>query len=427
MDVPFAIEFQHVSKSFSIDSARSRSFKEVLIDLFRRRVEEKREPFKVLDDVSFQLAQGETIGFIGANGAGKSTALKLMAGIITPDSGRVGVHGTLAALLELGAGFHPDLTGRENVYLNGSILGLSHKQITRKLSDIVAFSELDRFIDMPVKHYSSGMYMRLGFSVAVNLDPDILLVDEVLSVGDQAFQHKCNEKIREMQRAGVSIVLVTHGVDMVRSICDRAIWIHEGVMAMDGTPDRVVDAYIEASAAEEQANRTKALLAGRADAPASDVENAEEAKPLSRWGNESMRINGVRLYGKGHQPAVAFQSGDEMRIEIDYQIQQGVQGVPAFGVGIYRIMDGVLCYGTNTALDKAPVPDASLLPPLGMVAVEFPALQLLSGDYALDVAVHDQNGAVMYDYIKGILHFSVQNPRRDQGLFRADLSWKFDF
>ncbi|RLC75531.1 MAG: ABC transporter ATP-binding protein, partial [Chloroflexi bacterium] len=199
-----AIRFENVSKKFNLHHERKRSFQELALGLFRRD-NGSREEFWALRDVDFNVEQGETVGLIGPNGAGKSTALKLVSRIIEPTSGRIKVNGRVGALLELGAGFHPDLTGRENIYLNGSILGLGRAEIERKLDDIIAFAELERFIDVPVKHYSSGMYVRLGFSVAVHTDPEVLLVDEVLAVGDAAFQRKCLERIDRMRSEGVTV------------------------------------------------------------------------------------------------------------------------------------------------------------------------------------------------------------------------------
>ena len=220
-----AITIDHVSKEFLLEQAAPRSFQELVVDVFKHRERPRAERFLALDDVSLEIKYGETVGLIGPNGAGKSTLLKMVAGIIKPTVGEVEVNGRVGALLELGAGFHPDLTGRENIYLNGSILGLSRAEIRDKIDKIIAFAELERFIDAPVRHYSSGMYVRLGFSVAVHTEPEILLVDEVLAVGDAAFQRKCMDKIDEMRGAGVTILFVSHSAELVRKICKRAVWL----------------------------------------------------------------------------------------------------------------------------------------------------------------------------------------------------------
>ncbi|MBN1134947.1 MAG: ABC transporter ATP-binding protein, partial [Anaerolineae bacterium] len=248
--------FDRVSKQFTLRHERARSFQELFLSLpgLRRnrlpvtpgRVApaKGKERFWALRNVSFEIGSSGMVGIIGPNGAGKSTVLKLATRIIEPSAGRISVNGRVSALLELGAGFHPDLTGRENVYLNGSILGFSRAEMDCIFDEIVDFAEMDRFIDVPVKHYSSGMYMRLAFAIAINVRPDILLVDEVLAVGDQAFQARCLDRISEMKRRGVTIVLVTHDLDAVRSLCDRAIWLDEGKIQAEGTVDLVVEKYL---------------------------------------------------------------------------------------------------------------------------------------------------------------------------------------
>lgn len=233
------IRFQDVSKSFPRHRGH-RLLREHLAVLFRGRV---RDRFYALRNVSFALDRGESLAVIGPNGAGKSTLLGLLAGLATPDSGSVEVHGRVAALLELGSGFHPDLTGRENVRLNASLLGLSRNQTKAAFDSIVDFSGIVDFIDEPLRTYSSGMMMRLAFAVAVNVDPDILLIDEVLAVGDAAFQAKCFERIREFRRAGKALVCVSHGANMIRELCDRAIWLDHGELLMEGTVERVLRAY----------------------------------------------------------------------------------------------------------------------------------------------------------------------------------------
>lgn len=244
-----AIEFIDVSKRFQL--AEGRTLREFLPALFRGRGWSA--PFHALRNVSFAVGRGETIGIIGRNGSGKSTALKLIAGVMAPSEGGVHVYGRVSPLIELGAGFHPDLTGRENVHLNASILGISGREIRARFHDIVEFAELRDFIETPVKRYSSGMYMRLGFSVAIYSDPDILLIDEVLAVGDAVFQEKCLAKIREFQRQGVTIVLVSHAMPMINQFCSRAILLHGGQLLADGAPQEVTRQYLELMHAEEMA------------------------------------------------------------------------------------------------------------------------------------------------------------------------------
>ena len=245
---PVAIEFLDVSKRFILEEGRS--LREFLPALLKGNGWS--DPFHALRDISFTIRKGESVGIVGSNGSGKSTTLKLIAGVMAPSSGEVHVHGRVSPLIELGAGFHPDLTGRENVYLNASILGMPGRAIRERFNDIVDFAELWEFMDTPVKRYSSGMYMRLGFSVAVHSDPDILLVDEVLAVGDAVFGEKCLAKVREFQQRGVTIVIVSHSLDMVREFCRRAILLDHGHLLEDGSPESVVRHYLRLVHHEEE-------------------------------------------------------------------------------------------------------------------------------------------------------------------------------
>ena len=236
-----AIKVDHVYKSFNIYYDRANTLKERMLFFARNKRREKRE---VLNDINLDIKKGETVALIGVNGSGKSTLLKLMTQIIFPNKGTIETKGKLTSLLELGAGFHPDFSGRENIYFNSSIFGLTRKEIDERLDQIIEFSELKDFIDNPVRTYSSGMYMRLAFSVAINVDADILLIDEILSVGDQHFQEKCFNKMRELKKEGKTMVFVTHSMDSVKNLCDRAVWLYNGQVRMDGNTDEVVNEYL---------------------------------------------------------------------------------------------------------------------------------------------------------------------------------------
>ena len=236
-----AIKVDHVYKNFNIYYDRANTLKERMLFWARNKRREKRE---ILKDINLEIKKGETVALIGVNGSGKSTLLKLMTQIIFPNSGTIETHGKLTSLLELGAGFHPDFSGRENIYFNSSIFGLTKKEIDKRLDQIIEFSELQDFIDNPVRTYSSGMYMRLAFSVAINVDADILLIDEILSVGDQHFQEKCFNKMRELREQGKTMVFVTHSMDSVRNLCDRAVWLYDGKVRMDGNTEEVVNEYL---------------------------------------------------------------------------------------------------------------------------------------------------------------------------------------
>ncbi len=240
-----SIIVEHVDKSFNVYLDRSNTIKESLLSLFRRNKKEKRI---VLSDINLRIPKGQAVALIGVNGSGKSTLLKLMTKIIYPNKGKITTNGKLTSLLELGAGFHPDFSGRENIYFNASIFGLTKKEIDERIDSIIEFSELADYIDNPVRTYSSGMYMRLAFSVAINVDAEILLVDEILAVGDQHFQDKCLEKMKELRDEGKTTVFVTHAMDSVKALCDRAVWISDGRIKMDGDVNTVTDAYLKATA-----------------------------------------------------------------------------------------------------------------------------------------------------------------------------------
>ena len=239
-----AIVVDNVYKNFNVFYDKTNTIKEKI--LFWNK--SKKEVREILKGINLEIKKGEVVGLIGVNGSGKSTLLKLMTKIIYPNKGKITTNGKLTSLLELGAGFHPDFSGRENIYFNASIFGLTRKQIDERLEEMIAFSELEGFIDNPVRTYSSGMYMRLAFSVAINVDADILLIDEILSVGDQHFQEKCFNKIESLKQQGKTIVIVTHGMDTVNRFCTRAVWLHQGEIKMDGAAEEVTKAYLEETA-----------------------------------------------------------------------------------------------------------------------------------------------------------------------------------
>lgn len=258
MNQDVAIEVQHISKSFKISYDKSKTLKDKII--FAKK--DKYEIHQVLDDVSFTIEKGEAVGLIGHNGCGKSTTLKLLTRIIYPDSGEISIDGRVSSLLELGAGFHPDMTGRENIYTNASIFGLTKKEIDERLDEIIEFSELEEFIDNPVRTYSSGMYMRLAFSVAINVNADILLIDEILAVGDSNFQLKCANKMQELKKEGITIVIVSHSMGQIEELCDRCIWLDKGKIVSDGTPQYVHKLYMEfmGQARAERSEKERQLM-----------------------------------------------------------------------------------------------------------------------------------------------------------------------
>ncbi len=380
------------------------------------------EAFDALRGVSVDVERGRTVGLIGRNGSGKSTLLKLIAGIGKPTTGRITVHGRVSALIELGAGFHPEISGRENVYINGMMLGLSRRDIADKFPAIEAFADIGEFIDAPVKTYSSGMYMRLGFAVAINVDPDVLLVDEVLAVGDEAFTHKCLDKFAEFRRRGRTVLLVTHNPDLVARFCDDAIWLDEGRLKAHGDPRRVIDAYLMDVAASEG----RALeLASQAPATGADVGSAGSSDDMfhakrGRWGTREAELVGVTLRcGAGSGDSQVLRSGESLEIEMHARAVRPLSDF-AFGVAIFNA-DGVCCYGTNTLIEGGSSGEFS---GEGYVTFTIPALPLLDGVYTVDVAVHRQDG-LPYDYHRQLHGFRVQSSLKDTGVFRPPHRWTF--
>ncbi len=359
------------------------------------------EVIKAVDNVSFEIEQGETFGIIGENGSGKSTLLKLIAGITQPTSGRIQVNGKVSALIELGAGFHPEISGRENIYINGIMLGLTKKEIDEKFDEIVKFAELEEFIDLPVKVYSSGMYMRLGFSVAINVDPDILLVDEVLAVGDASFVGKCLEKISEFKKRGKTIVFVSHSLDLVQKICHRAAWMKKGRIVMIGDPKEVVDKYL-------------------LDVLGKDVETELVARHSKRWGSGEVQILESWLENVKGEKTTHFNYGETMRIKMVVDPKREVEDF-VFGVGIFT-SEGVNVYGTNTHLEEF---KPRVLKGRTLVTFEIPQLLLGNGVYSVDIAVHRMDGYA-YDYIKGAHEFKVHSMSKEIGIYRPQHTWKFE-
>jgi len=389
-----AIRFEDVSKRFALHQQRSRSFQEALIRLapWRRTNQNVSEEFWALRHVSFEIETGETVGLIGPNGVGKSTALKLVSRILEPTSGRIEVHGRVGALLELGAGFHPDLTGRENVYLNASMMGLSRQEVDRRFDEIVAFSELEPFIDVPVKHYSSGMYVRLGFAVAVHTDPEILLVDEVLAVGDAAFQRKCYDRIDQLRANGVTLLFVSHSAETVRSLCKRALWLDVGTLVADGTAESVVQQYTVHSWEAEE---------GKLPSPDN----------VKRWGTGRVQITRVELLDGAGKERQIFETGESLTVVLHYYAPERVEH-PVFGLAIHR-NDGVHVTGPNTHFSDLEI---SYVEGKGQVSYQVDELPLLAGLYSISVAVTDVEDTEMFDYHDRLYPLRVR-PQATQGQY----------
>ena len=395
------------------------------------------ETFTAVRDVSFTVPGGCTLGVIGRNGSGKSTMLKLVAGITKPTTGTVHVNGRISALIELGAGFHPEISGRENVFINGIMLGLSKREVARRFDEIVEFAELEDFIDAPVKTYSSGMYMRLGFAVAIHVDPDVLLVDEVLAVGDEGFTHKCLDKFAEFKRRGKTILLVTHALAMVERFCDEALWLDGGAKSGIGDPKRIVDAYITAVERSEEvllaagdARAQEMTVAISPDEPASallpdhPVESGSAPANMflaaeGRWGSREVEITDVMLSGADGERAHVFHSGDRLDIRLRLHAPLPIQDF-VVGLGLFNA-EGVCCYGTNTSVEDY---KSELLHGDGEVTITLDSLDLVEGTYKVDVAVHRLDG-YPYDYHRLLYTFRVKSRTKDVGIYRPRHSWRF--
>jgi ABC-2 type transport system ATP-binding protein/lipopolysaccharide transport system ATP-binding protein len=352
---------------------------------------------------------------IGQNGSGKSTLLKVVAGITKPTSGKVVVHGKVSALIELGAGFHPEITGRENIFINGIMLGLSKKQIQEKYEDIVRFAELEEFIEAPVKTYSSGMYMRLGFSIAINVNPDVLLVDEVLAVGDASFVPKCLDRIDDFRRRKKTILFVSHDLSTVEKICDRVAWLKNGRVQTIGEPRRVIDAYLQdvAEKAEDEFEMRQQEIKQE-----EHFEETEERRE-NRWGKRELEIKKVRMKGLDGKEKHVFSPDEGMVIEMEVEAYSRIKDF-VFGIGIFN-SQGITVYGTNTLLEDFYSVEAY---GQGKVTCRLERLSLVNGTYYLDVAIHKRDG-YPYDYHKSLYSFLVSSRLKDGGIFRPEHTWEF--
>jgi ABC-type polysaccharide/polyol phosphate transport system ATPase subunit len=413
-----AIEIRHVSKRFRLYHEHYSSLKERMIHFGRIPYED----FVALDDIDIDIETGTTVGILGHNGSGKSTLLKCVAGILQPNDGEITLRGRLAALLELGAGFHPELTGRENIYLNASILGLSKRDIAKVFDEIVSFSELDKFIDMQVRHYSSGMYVRLGFAVAVNVDPDILLVDEVLAVGDEAFQRKCLERVARFQREGRTILFVTHAADLVRKVCDRALVLDHGHLVSDSAPGEAVRTFRETLQHSGLADPTvEAAEAAGAAEFADDGERATLGRRMAAEATHRVRITNVAIDHPGALVGRQWLLPDEaMSIRVAYHSDEPTDDL-LFGIIIHD-EEGNTIFGANTKIVEVPVPVAD---GDGEVTFDFEHVPLLDGTYLVTLAIQSSDEGTVHDWRDQQYQFEVMNPSRVAGLVALPLQVRF--
>lgn len=422
-----AIEVHNITKRFKVYLDKGRTLKELLLFSKRRKYEER----EVLKGISFEVKKGEAIGLIGHNGCGKSTTLKLLTKIMYPDSGTIEMKGRVSSLIELGAGFHPDMSGRQNIYTNASIFGLTRKEIDDRLNEIIAFSELEEFIDNPVRTYSSGMYMRLAFSVAINVDADILLIDEILAVGDANFQAKCFNKLREIKANGATIVIVSHSLGQIEQICERSIWIHDGLIRCEGPSREVHPVYLDymgqkrvevaEKEAHRQANRSIEVAEQKAVFKKEQKISIEEEHlqeiDRNRWGNGKARIINIEISDRNNKIKSVFETGEDIIIRLKYKLNNNVKNA-VIGIGVFR-NDGINCYGTNTRIDHL---DEFDLKNDGAIELLLKNVQLLPGKYLLDFAIEEDNG-IPVDYYREATKIELYSKRDDIGIAHIEHKW----
>jgi len=373
------IEASSVGKRFRISHHRPTSLRERFI---RKQIfKDKTTELWALRDIDFVVRRGEVFGILGSNGSGKSTLLRLTAGVMEPTIGTISVDGRVGALLDLAAGFHPELTGLENVELNATLLGMNPKEILHKSDDIIEFSGIEDFIDTPVKYYSSGMLMRLGFSISIHLDPDILLVDEVLAVGDENFQRRCLDRIDYLRDLGKSIILVSHDMRQIRQMCSRAIWLNEGCIEHAGNAEEVVQAYL-----------------AFADSTDTEIIGPEHG---GRWGTREIEITDVELRGEDPSHRV-YQCGDSLTVRIHYNAHRAIRN-PVFGLAIHR-SDGLHITGPNTHTDGV---STGTVEGSGYVEYAVHNIPLLPGVYNLSVAIYDSAIRHPYDHQDRLHRFRI--------------------
>ncbi len=387
-----AIEARNLGKWYRVRGMGPPTLFGTLAHTLRRKPADR---FWALQDVTFDIPAGRTVGVIGPNGSGKSSLLGLIAGTITASTGAVSAQGRISSLLELGAGFHPDLTGRENVFLNAAILGIPREDIRKRFDHIVDFADLRAFIDMPVKHYSSGMYVRLGFSVAVEMNPDVLLIDEVLSVGDIAFQLKCLDRIRDFQRRGKTLLFVSHALQTVEEFCHEVFLIHRGRLIARGEPPEVILRYIK--------------------------QYMGEGGPVftQEYGSREVEITDVRFRNESGTETGTFTSGRPLAVDISYRASRRIER-PVFGFSV-KTGNGFYIYGSNTQIAKFPI-DA--IEGEGTLRLKLDPLTLMQGNFFLSLSIHSWDHAAQYHRREDWYPFMVKNPTESLGVFRLDSSWE---
>jgi ABC-type polysaccharide/polyol phosphate transport system ATPase subunit len=427
------IEIIHVSKKFRIWEDRSRDLKETTINFLRGKKRSFREVW-ALQGIHLRIGAGETVAFIGENGSGKSTLLKLLGGIYAPDKGKIITQGKISSLLELGVGFHPDLTGEENIYLNGAMLGFDSAEMSKRFDQIISFSEIGDFVYSPIRTYSSGMLMRLGFSVAMCVNPDILLIDEVLAVGDEAFQKKCLKQLEEFKSAGKTIILVTHGLDLVKTFCDRAVLLHQGKLVTDGTPETTIDKYHAILSTKERISEVERVVEEKmADdqtvhkiSEIEDKENGEESEEIisfepkhERYGTFEAEIADVVLRNDKDEEALTFHSGELLSICLKIQFCCNVEGpIVGFYIRKYEANSPVDIYGVHTRWKNLELGSFSKGERLDVRFLQ--SISLPEGTYYLVVAIANADETRFYDWHENVRAFTVKKEERCTGMLNLN-------
>lgn len=405
------ISVDALGKRFArFDPDRPRTFQEAVSRGWRRL--RAVDSFWALRDISFEVGAGEMMGVIGANGAGKSTLLRLVGGVGKAEEGAICTRGRIGALLELGSDFHPDLSGRENVFVTGVVSGLRRKEVAERFDDIVAFAELESFIDSPLRTYSTGMQMRLAFAVAAHINPDILLIDEVLAVGDLSFQEKCLERIRHFKEDGTAILLVSHDMNVVRELCDQAIWLREGHIVSRGSPNAVVGQYSASMRYGNDQRQREARF--REDGNGLELDK-------TRFGSLEMEIRDVRLMDGLGQEVDSVLAGAPLRVEIDYYAPEPITA-PIVGVTLTRA-DNLICYDTSSAADGLILPTVE---GAGRMELVLERLDLGAGSYFVDVGVYKSDWSYTYDYHWHVYPLQVNAPPGEKGVIHAPHRWKLE-
>lgn len=400
-----AIKITGLSKKFRRYHRKTSNLKYTVLNLFRGRKSSRYEDFNALKNINMSIREGETVGIIGENGSGKSTLLKLIARIIFPDEGEISTRGTIATLIELGAGFHNELSGRENIYVNASLLGFRKKEIDEKIEEIIDFSGLKNFIDNPIKTYSSGMYLRLGFSIAINVDPDILLIDEILAVGDENFQRKCFERIEEFKDKGKTILIVSHDLNVIERMCDRVFLIDDGKQFYREDPVEVISEYHRMLF-----RKRKQALRLDQDVKAANESGAIKtlaAAQFNRWGSREAEITSIKFFDDKDQETYDFKTGDYLKIRMDYKAKEKIKK-PIFGIAIYK-EDGTLLTGPNNRTGDCEI---DWIEGQGFVEYIINELPFLPGSYIFSVSIYDFSLRHAYDHLEKCLIFNVVESRK---------------